>query len=102
MRQSARFGVAACSAPGSRASATERTFFTKMASTIFGSEGRPACGDGGPGPPNFYPMPKSVNGVQDMIEDDSGALLIATGEGVRQLKDGKAGADRIPDIGPRF
>src|SRR5437773_3913337 len=45
-----------------------------------------------PGPPKFYPMPDSVNGIQGLVEDDNGALLIPVSGGIRRLVEGKVEA----------
>jgi signal transduction histidine kinase/ligand-binding sensor domain-containing protein len=42
-----------------------------------------------PGPPQFYSFPGEANGIQGFAEDDGGALLISTHDGVRRLVTGK-------------
>jgi signal transduction histidine kinase/ligand-binding sensor domain-containing protein len=42
-----------------------------------------------PGPPRFYPLPLEVNGIQGLSEDDRGALLIPTREGIRRFVGGE-------------
>src|SRR5271165_1648899 len=48
-----------------------------------------------PGPPKFYTMPESVQGL---AEEDSGALLIAMRDGMKRLVNGKLEAYPLPDI----
>ena len=52
-----------------------------------------------PGRPKLYPLPERPNGL---LEGDSGAPLIATSDGIRQLVDGKADAYPIPGLGQQF
>ena len=47
-----------------------------------------------PGPPKFFPLPGGS--IQDLIEGDNGTLWIAKSFGVRQLKDGRIEAYRLP------
>ena len=42
-----------------------------------------------PGPPQFYSLSGEANGIQGLAEDDAGALLISTHDGVRRLVAGK-------------
>jgi signal transduction histidine kinase/ligand-binding sensor domain-containing protein len=56
-----------------------------------------------PGPPKLYPMPHSVIGTsQTLNESDQGTLLIATQDGISQLVDGKGAAYPLPGAVPRF
>ena len=55
-----------------------------------------------PGPPKFYPMPMSRNGIQGLVEGDNGALLIAVGGGIKQLVGEKIEAYPLPGTGPEF
>jgi signal transduction histidine kinase/ligand-binding sensor domain-containing protein len=43
-----------------------------------------------PGPPQFYSMPDELAGIHGFGEDDDGALLIGTHDGVKRFVDGKA------------
>src|SRR5262249_17270922 len=40
-----------------------------------------------PGPPTFMPMP---NSPMDIVEDEQGVLLVATGDGIKQFINGRA------------
>ena len=55
-----------------------------------------------PGPPKLYPMPPSENGIQGLLEGESGALLIALGSGIRQLVKGKIEEYPLRAVGPQF
>src|SRR5216683_434538 len=55
-----------------------------------------------PGPPKLYPVPDSASGIQGLVEDDNGALLIATPSEIRRLVDGKAEAYPLEGIGRQF
>src|SRR5580658_2563262 len=55
-----------------------------------------------PGPPQFYPMPATVDGIQGLAEDDNGALLVLSGSGMMRIVDGKIEAYPLPGIGPQF
>ncbi len=49
-----------------------------------------------PGPPQFYPVPGQLDGIQGFGEGDDGALLIGTRNGIRRLVDGTAEAYPLP------
>ena len=53
-----------------------------------------------PGPPKFYSMPATPNGIQGLAEDDKGAILVATGSGMIRIVDGKPEAYPLVGIGP--
>jgi len=53
-----------------------------------------------PGPPKFYPMPPTPNGIEGMTESDDGTLLVPTGSGFMRIADGKVEAYPIPGIEP--
>ena len=42
-----------------------------------------------PGSPKFYPVPGEPDGIHGLAEDDDGALLIGTHNGIRRFVDGK-------------
>ena len=44
-----------------------------------------------PAPPQFYSLPGEPTGIQALIDDESGALLISTRAGVRRLENGQIG-----------
>ena len=52
-----------------------------------------------PGPPKLYPVPERLNGL---LENDDGAPLIATSDGIRQLVDGRADVYPLPGLGQQF
>ena len=60
-----------------------------------------------PGPPKFYPLPKSLNGIPSLdgvgglIEGDGGTLLVGIDGGMMQLIDGKFEAYSLPAMGQR-
>ena len=43
-----------------------------------------------PGPPQFYPLPGEVDGIQALGEDDDGALLVGWHGGIQRFVDGKS------------
>ena len=58
-----------------------------------------------PDPPQLYPVPAPTYGVpalgiNDLIEDDDGALWLATPVGIRQWIHGKVDPAPLPSIGP--
>src|SRR5262249_54938635 len=51
-----------------------------------------------PGPPIFYPLPRELNGIRAITDDDAGALLIGMRGGIRRFVDGKTeAACRFPE-----
>jgi len=55
-----------------------------------------------PGNPEFYSLPDNPNGIEAFAENDDGALLIATGVGVRRLVAGKLEQLPIPAAAQQF
>ncbi len=55
-----------------------------------------------PGIPRFYGMPSTVNGVQAMLEGDSGSLFVALGSGIRRLVNGKTEPYVLASTGRQF
>jgi len=51
-----------------------------------------------PGPPEHYPFPRGVVRAHGLIEDDTGALLVSTIDGVKQLVGGKVQNYAIPGV----
>jgi signal transduction histidine kinase/ligand-binding sensor domain-containing protein len=52
----------------------------------------------GPGSPQHYAFPRGVVEADSMIEDNSGALLLATNEGLKHLVDGKILGYSLPQL----
>jgi len=50
-----------------------------------------------PDPPNFYPLPGEIDGIQGFAETDDGALLIGTQLGLRRFVNGKFESYPLPD-----
>jgi signal transduction histidine kinase/ligand-binding sensor domain-containing protein len=55
-----------------------------------------------PGPPKQYPFPRGVTEANSLIEDDAGALLLATNGGLKQLVAGKIENYPLPGITGQF
>jgi signal transduction histidine kinase/ligand-binding sensor domain-containing protein len=55
-----------------------------------------------PGPPQHYAFPHGVTGAEALIEDDAGALLLATNSGLRQVVGGKIEKERVRGITDHF
>ncbi len=55
-----------------------------------------------PGPPRSYGMPSPVSGVQNLIDDDNGALLIAVGAGITRFVNGESEAYSLPGAARQF
>jgi ligand-binding sensor domain-containing protein len=55
-----------------------------------------------PGPPKRYPMPDLASGINALIEERNGTLLIAMRDGIRQLVGGKSKAYPLPGAGRQF
>src|SRR5262249_23740063 len=55
-----------------------------------------------PGPPKQYAFPHGVIEANSLIEDDAGALLLATNDGLKQLVDGKIKNYPLPGISSQF
>src|ERR1700756_2614577 len=55
-----------------------------------------------PGPPENYAYPRGVVWAFSLIEDDSGALLMGTNEGLKQLVGGKIKGYTLPGINGQF
>jgi signal transduction histidine kinase/ligand-binding sensor domain-containing protein len=54
-----------------------------------------------PGPPQFYPVPNQSDGIQDMVEDEDGSVLICVPGAIKRLVDGKAQAAYLLPAGMR-
>ncbi|MBV9929185.1 MAG: PAS domain-containing protein [Acidobacteria bacterium] len=50
-----------------------------------------------PDNPEFYPVPKDLNGVRPLGEDEDGTLLIGLSSGIRRFVDGKLVPYPLPD-----
>ena len=55
-----------------------------------------------PGPPQQYPFPRGEVEVDSLIEDESGVLLLAANDGLKQLKAGKIEGYSLPGITGQF
>jgi signal transduction histidine kinase/ligand-binding sensor domain-containing protein len=55
-----------------------------------------------PGPPKLYPIQATASSIEDLIESDDGALLIAKGVGIKQLVDGNAEKYSLPGVAQSF
>jgi signal transduction histidine kinase/ligand-binding sensor domain-containing protein len=55
-----------------------------------------------PGPPEQYPFPRGLVEVNSLIEDDSGALLLAANDGLKHLVGGKIQNYTIPGVTRQF
>ena len=51
-----------------------------------------------PGPPDHYQFPAPIIEVNDLIEDDDGALLLATNDGLKRLADGRIQSHSFPGL----
>jgi len=51
-----------------------------------------------PGPPEHFTFPRGVVAADSLIEDDSGALLMSTRMGLKQLVDGKIESYSLPGV----
>jgi signal transduction histidine kinase/ligand-binding sensor domain-containing protein len=51
-----------------------------------------------PGPPEHYSFPAPIIEVNDLIEDDDGALLLATNDGLKRLADGRIQSHSFPGL----
>ena len=51
-----------------------------------------------PGPPDHYRFPAPIIEVNDLIEDDDGALLLATNDGLKRLADGRIQSHSFPGL----
>ncbi|HTT22896.1 MAG TPA: two-component regulator propeller domain-containing protein, partial [Candidatus Sulfotelmatobacter sp.] len=55
-----------------------------------------------PGPPDQYTLPRGVVEINGAIESDSGTLLMATNDGLKQLVDGKILNYALPGVTGKF
>ena len=55
-----------------------------------------------PGPPQQYPFPRGEVEIDSLIEDESGVLLLAANDGLKQLKAGKIETYPLPGITGQF
>jgi signal transduction histidine kinase/ligand-binding sensor domain-containing protein len=55
-----------------------------------------------PGPPEHYVVPGGVVETNSILEDDNGALLLATNAGLKQLVDGRIQSYALPGVTGRF
>src|SRR5262249_27238118 len=55
-----------------------------------------------PGPPKFYSVPGEPDGIHGLAEDDDGALLIGTHNGIRRFVDGKTEPYRLSGTMQQF
>jgi signal transduction histidine kinase/ligand-binding sensor domain-containing protein len=51
-----------------------------------------------PGPPDHYSFPSPIVEANDLIEDDDGALLLATNDGLKRLADGMIRSHSLPGL----
>jgi len=52
-----------------------------------------------PGPAEHYSFPLTVGEANDLIEDDSDTLLLATNDGLKRLAEGKIQSHSLPGVG---
>jgi PAS domain S-box-containing protein len=55
-----------------------------------------------PGVPKLYPVPNQIDGVQDIIEGDDGALLVTVESGITRFVDEKAELYPLAGVGRKF
>jgi signal transduction histidine kinase/ligand-binding sensor domain-containing protein len=55
-----------------------------------------------PGPPERYAYPRGVVEINAIIEDDSGTLLLATNDGLKQFVDGRIENHSLPGVRGKF
>src|SRR5262249_23126193 len=55
-----------------------------------------------PGPPQFFSVPATVDGVAGLVEDGDGTLLIGAANGIYRLADGKTNANPLPGFHDPF
>src|SRR5215475_12884548 len=55
-----------------------------------------------PGTPEHYSLPRDVNRVEGLTEDDSGAILLSTNNGLKKLMNGRVATYALPGVTGQF